>query len=128
MLDEPGTTAAREVWSSAERRTSSLLLYAETQAGLARAARTARLARASAEAARQLANGLWAEIARIDVSEAVVHRAGALAGKHALRAYDAVHLASYEEVADEDSVLVAADGALLAAARHRGLRTAPLGP
>jgi uncharacterized protein len=63
---------------------------------------------------------------RIEVTEDIVQRATDLAGVHGLRAYDAVHLASFEEIADEESVLVAADGALLTAAGQRGMRTAPL--
>ena len=53
-------------------------------------------------------------------------RAGALAQTHALRGYDAVHLASAASLADDEFVFVAADGDLSAAARAIGLVTAPV--
>lgn len=62
----------------------------------------------------------------LEVTDRLVTRAGELATTHALRGYDAVHLASFEEIAEPDGVLVAADGALLGAAAHRGFTTVPL--
>ncbi len=58
---------------------------------------------------------------------ALLRGAGDLAEEHGLRAYDAVHLASLEQIADAETVLVAADGDLPAAARARGFTTAQLG-
>ena len=50
----------------------------------------------------------------------------ALAERHGLRAYDAVHLASVDAVADEETLLVAADGAIVRAARAHGIATSAL--
>ena len=105
---------------------SSRLLYAESRAALARAVRAGRTTPRRAAAARSLVDDLWDEVTRIDVTEALVRRAGALSDAHGLRAYDAVHLASCESVGDETTVLVAADGPLLDAAREHGLSTAPV--
>ena len=66
---------------------------------------------------------LWGGIERVTVTAPLVQRAGDLAEEHGLRGYDAVHLASFEEVADAEAVLVAADGGLIAAARARGFAT-----
>jgi predicted nucleic acid-binding protein len=75
---------------------------------------------------RELIDDLWNEITRIDVTEALVQRAGDLCDRHGLRAYDAVHLASCESIGQDDVVLVAADGDLLVAAREHGVTTLPL--
>lgn len=76
--------------------------------------------------AKQRAEALWEAIDRVEPTIALLRRAGQLAEDHGLRAYDAVHLASVEAIADDETVLVAADGELLAAAHARGITTAPL--
>jgi predicted nucleic acid-binding protein len=62
----------------------------------------------------------------LGVTEQLARQAGTIAEAYVLRAYDAVHLASAVAVADDEFVLVAADGDLLAAARAIGLVTAPV--
>jgi hypothetical protein len=88
--------------------------------------RTGRATPGRAAAARALIDDLWNDVTRIDVTEQLVRRAGDLCERHGLRAYDAVHLASCESIAETSTVLVAADGDLLTAARERGLTTFPL--
>lgn len=73
--------------------------------------------------ARRRIEALWAAIDRIELTEAIARRAGDLAERYRLRAYDAVHLASVEQVADTDAVLVSADDELVEAARTMGLTT-----
>lgn len=77
-------------------------------------------------AAREQLELLWNAVDPVEVDGDVVARAGDLAEQHALRAYDALHLASAESVADSETVLVSADRELLAAARARGLATLDL--
>jgi uncharacterized protein len=55
-----------------------------------------------------------------------LHRAGDLAEAHALRGYDAIHLASAEAVANDETVVVTADPQFRAAADRIGLATANL--
>lgn len=76
--------------------------------------------------ARMLVDRLVEEADLLELSGALARRAGDLAEEHGLRVYDAVHLASVEEIADADAVLVAADGDLAEAARARGINTARL--
>ena len=52
--------------------------------------------------------------------------AGDLAETHALRGYDAVHLASALAIADDRTVMVTTDRHLRTAARNVGLATAKL--
>lgn len=125
-MPESGSGEAIALWEAAERVVSSPLLYPEARSALGRAARSQRLGRPEAARARALVERLWRDIDRVEVSEDVVREAGRLAETHALRAYDAVHLASARSVADDDLVLVAADRDLLAAARATALTTASL--
>jgi predicted nucleic acid-binding protein len=55
---------------------------------------------------------IYAELRVIAIDEPLARAAGELAGGHALRGYDAVHLASALAVEREDVVLVTWDGAL----------------
>lgn len=124
LVREPGTEAVADVWRAADRRASSMLLYPETRAALARARRMSRLDRGALKTARRALELLWAAVDRVPPTERLLARAGDIAEQHELRAYDAVHLASLEAIADVDTVFAAADGELLAAARSRGFMTA----
>jgi uncharacterized protein len=64
---------------------------------------------------------LYGQLDRIAIDETLVRRAGALAQEHALRGYDAVHLAGVERVAGEDTVLVSGDAELCADAHRLGI-------
>lgn len=94
-LEEPGRhELVRRAIEAADAVASSLLTYAEVQAGFARARREQRLtsarhARASSDFDRD-----WRNYAKIQATNRLVHLAGDLAQTHALKAYDAVHLAS----------------------------------
>ena len=123
VVDEPGRAEALELWQRAHRRLSSMLLYAEARAGLARAHRMQRIGGGRLRAAVDEVEAYCDEAILLDVTEDVTRRAGELAERHGLRAYDAVHLASIDAIADQETVLVAADGALVRAARNLGITT-----
>jgi hypothetical protein len=123
LVPEQGAAATAELWLVADRRVSSLLLYPEVRSALARAARANRLGRHQLAAARRRVEGLWAAVDRVELTEVLGRRAGDLSERFSLRAYDAVHLASVEQVGDPDTVLASADDSLLAAARALGFAT-----
>lgn len=125
-IDEPHTDEVRAAWDAARQRLSSQLLYVEARAAIARAVRLSRLGSREALAARALTELLWGGVERVAATPSLVQRAGDLAEEHGLRGYDAVHLASFEEIADERAVLVATDGDLVTAAMTRGFLTLPL--
>ncbi len=127
LVREDGTWEVATIWLAADRRVSSSLLYPEARAAVARAWRMSRFDRRDLGPARRRIETLWAAVDRIEPTAALLRGAGDLAEEHGLRAYDAVHLASLEQIADAETVLVAADGDLLAAARSRGFTTAQLG-
>jgi uncharacterized protein len=99
---------------------SSWLLVPESNAALARAVREGRLGPSGAWRAWDVLGGLVAEVEALDLDEAVAARAGELAASLGLRGADAVHLASYEVLEGEESMLVSADGTLAHAARTLG--------
>jgi predicted nucleic acid-binding protein len=127
LIDEAGTEAAGDAWDQALRVVSVRLARVETRAGLAQAARVGRISAAHLRASVRELDGLLAQLEFVDVDDDLVRRAGDLAESHALRAYDAVHLAAAVRVASEDLVVVAGDCALLTAAQSVGLAVAAVG-
>lgn len=126
LVDEPTTEAALQLFDRALRLVSSTLLYVETRAALAGAWRADRVDTAGL---RDAVDGFEAVYASIDVftpSPGIVRRAGELAEAHALRGYDAVHLASAEAIGVPELVVVASDRDLIRAATALGLATAAL--
>ncbi len=124
MVDEPGSDQAGALWDSAARVATSLLGYAEGRAALAAARRARRLtARSHARALAEF-EGRWSEVFRVGVDDGCVQAAGALAELHALRGYDAIHLASAIALGP-DVAVVTWDQALHTAAADEDLLVAP---
>ena len=116
VLDESGTEQAQELFAAATLIQSSRLLVPEAYAALARARRNRRFGPAGGARALDILRVLLAEVEALDVREALAERAGELALTLGLRGSDAVHLATYELIADRESMFVAADGDLARAA------------
>ena len=125
-MAEVGSAEAAATWDAADRRLSTRLLYVEARAALRVAVRERRFLARELDEVRAQLELLWDGVDPIEVDHAVVSRAGELADEHALRAYDAIHLASAEAVADDETWFVAADRALLEAAQNHGLATLTL--
>jgi uncharacterized protein len=126
LVEEPGTELAARMWDSADRVVSVRLARVEARAALAQGARIGRLTARQLASAKRSLDGLLVQLDQIDVDDDLTYRAADLAEAHALRAYDAVHLAASERLGANDGVLVAGDRVLLAAARDRGLLVASL--
>jgi uncharacterized protein len=126
VIAEPGSEQVIELWTSADQVVSSPLLYPESRAALAMAHRLGRLSPAEASAARTEFEALFADLALVNATVDLLRRAGDLAEIHALRGYDALHLASIEAIGDPETVMVTADHELKAAAADQGLATANL--
>lgn len=124
IIEEPGSERAGRLWDTAEQVSSVRLVYAEARAALAQAARLGRIT--ASELSRTVAalDDLYDQLALIEVDGTLVRRAGELAELHALRGYDAVHLAAAERVASDTTVVVSGDRELLAAAGTLGLAVA----
>ena len=122
-MPERGSSAVAAAWLRATRRVSSLVLYPEARAALARAERMRRIPSQELARVKRRVDEFWEAIDRIQLTAALAGRAGDLAEQNALRAYDAVHLASVASIADRETVLVAADAELIRAARAFGIAT-----
>lgn len=121
LVQEVGSERANLIWGDADRIVGVRFVYAEGRAALAVASRTGRISRAALRGAVQGLEHLYEQMDMVEISDAIVRRAGALAESHSLRGYDAVHLAAAETLLDEDAVLVAGDGPLCRAAASLGL-------
>lgn len=127
VVDERATAQCREHWLAADRLVSVVLTELEARAALAQASRAGRLTPADLRVAALAIDGLLAQVDVVAVDADLVRLAGDLAERHALRGYDAVHLAAASALADDDVVVVAGDRALVAAAAASGLATAAVG-
>ncbi len=128
IVAEAGSDLADQLWDAAQLKLASHLLYQEARAALAAAARAGRVdTRARRQAVRDL-DAVVASMQRIGVDETLAREAGELAQKHALRGYDAVHLATALSVSDPMLLVVTWDRDLAGAALARGHPVAPALP
>jgi predicted nucleic acid-binding protein len=124
-VPEIETASVQRFVDAAEVVASSSLAYVEARAAFARKRRERDL---SARDYRDLVQDFdhdWERYLIVDISDALVKFAGRLAEKHALRGYDAVHLASAVTVRKEGDRPVSFscfDARLLRAARREGLK------
>ncbi|MFP4148191.1 MAG: type II toxin-antitoxin system VapC family toxin [Nitriliruptoraceae bacterium] len=124
LVDEPGSERACRLWDVADNVVAVRLIYAEARAALAQATRLGRLAATDLATTVDALDGLYANLDLLEIDERLVRRAGELAQHHALRGYDAVHLAAAERLRDDATVMVAGDRDLCTAARTLGMAVA----
>ena len=116
VFDEPGSDVAGELWDRAEAVASSQLIYPEARAAAAAAQRGGRIDTRTLRAAVRTIDELCRELDVIGLDHALGRTAGELAERHALRGYDAVHLASATAIDDPDLVIATWDRELALAA------------
>lgn len=124
---ERGSAGVHRLVSQAAAVATSVVAYAEARAALARLLRERpRGRRRHRERVEQLDRD-WERYAKVELSPSVVRDAGTLAETHALRGFDAIHLASaksLEAVRADEVVFAAFDRRLAAAAHAAGLALA----
>jgi uncharacterized protein len=118
IVEESGSDVASRVWEAASHVVSVRLVYPEARAALAQASRVGRIPQGALPGAVEALEGLYGQLDLLEADERLVRRAGVLAEQHALRGYDAIHLAGAERLGQEGVVLVAGDRQLLAAGRE----------
>ncbi len=124
LVEEPGSEQAGRLWDASSRVVSVRLAYPEGRAALAQAQRESRITdRGLRQAVREF-DRLFDQLDIVEITPGLAHRAGELAEAHALRGYDAVHIAAAEQLLDNDLVVVAGDAAMLRAGQALGLATA----
>lgn len=100
---------------------ASVALLAESRAAIAAAHRGGRIDDRGQTEAVTTCERLWAEVDGLELTEQLARRAGELADAHALRGYDAIHLASAEAILDDGDVMVVSDTRLAEAAASIGI-------
>jgi predicted nucleic acid-binding protein len=120
LLAEPGAEEMRSLWRDADELLSAAVGFVEARSAIARRARGR-----TRERAREELSDRWAEVAAIDVDEALLRDAAFAADTYRLRALDAVHLAAAWASAEGSSVLASWDEELRRAAIASGLVVAP---
>jgi predicted nucleic acid-binding protein len=128
VLDEPGSATALELWSAATRVHSSQVAYPELRAAVAAAGRAGRFSARRLRAIVRAIDELDAEIDTIAVDEGLARHAGELAQRHALRGFDAIHLAAALSAHSDRLVVVTWDRGLADAANAAGCMVAPAEP
>jgi predicted nucleic acid-binding protein len=128
FVEEESSAQTRAMLMQAQAMGTGLLTRAELGAALARGARLGYFSESeSLEARKQLA-AVWHTWIHIGLDEKLVVRAEGLAWEHALRVYDAVHLAcalAWQEAVDTKVMLATFDQELWQAARDAGLESWP---
>jgi predicted nucleic acid-binding protein len=109
-----------ELWDRADLLVSSQLVYPEARAALAAAVRARRIDESTHVSAVATLEDLYAELRVIAIDEPLARHAGDLASEHALRGYDAVHLACALHLESRDILLATWDTAVNSAARATG--------
>lgn len=126
FLDEPGADAARDLWDQADLVTVGRIAYPEARAAFASAERGRRITASQRDDASSRLNRLWAQVQVIELDEPLAFSAGNLAESHALRGFDAVHLATAIALEDESLIVATWDEDLRTAALDAGLRITPV--
>lgn len=125
LIDEEGSAHAIDLWESADRVTACRIMYPEARAALAVAARTQRVTETELKWIKYRLQARWRQLEIIEVDADIAAASGDLAEVHALRGYDAVHLACGVVLDDESLAFASWDGELRQAAQQLGLRMAP---
>ena len=128
LVAEDGSDLADELWAASDLKIASHLVYPEASAALGSASRAGRIDKRSLRRAVSDLDAATSSMSLIGVDEALARKAGRLAQEHALRGYDAVHLATVLSGADRELVVVTWDGDLAGAALRCGYPVAPARP
>lgn len=100
-LSEEGSAEVLRLVESADVVSTSVVAFPEARSAFARLAREGALTPDEAASVRTAFLGDWETFLKIRALERVCRRAGDLAEEHALRGFDALHLASSLEILDQ---------------------------
>jgi predicted nucleic acid-binding protein len=125
VFEEDGSALADDLWNRAETVYSSQLVYPEARAAAAAANRAGRIDAARLRSAVEEIEALCDELAVLGVDAGLARDAGELAERHALRGFDAVHLAAALSIGDPGVLVATWDRALGDAAARLGRLVVP---
>jgi len=125
---EPDSEAVRQLVGVADVVATSILAYAEARAAFARKRREKGISDAAYASVKEALEQDWPSYFILSLAGQTVKTAGDLAEKHALRGFDAVHLASALDLRLSGASTIrflTADSRLRDAARAEGFETSP---
>lgn len=128
IINEVSSTACRRVWSSVERRVSSVVLWPESCSALAKAHRTGRLDDDSLRDAVERLERLIVQCELVNVGREAAESAASIALRFGLRGFDAVHVDAARRLHGDDFVAVTGDGQMASAWSRLGLTTINVTP
>ena len=122
--EEAGSGLVRQRVRDSDLIATSLVAYAEARSALARKSRSREISRPALTQCKKEFERDWLRLHRLPIDETLIRKAGQLAEEYALRALDALHLATADlmQITLRDAVTFACfDDALNKAAEARGL-------
>jgi uncharacterized protein len=126
LVDEPGTEEAQSAYHDADGIRTTAIAHVEATAALSRMRKGGRLTPTQLRRAIDDLESLWRGIDSHAVSDALLAKAAESARTHALRAYDAVHLAgALSFAAGEQLEFACWDKELRNAAKKHGFALLP---
>ena len=128
FIEEENSSQTRAMLGQAQAMGTGILTRAELGAALARGARLGYISELESLEARKRLAAVWHTWIHIVMDEKLAAVAEGLAWEHALRGYDAVHLASavaWQKAIDAKVLLATFDQELWQAARNAGLEIWP---
>lgn len=120
LIAEDGSETAARAWRASDARICAAVGLTEAVAAIARAQRLHRIDTDVASDLFGQLEQLWTGVSTLIIDDELAIKGAMMAVDHALRGYDAVHLAAAGTTA---ATFVGADTALLAAAAAIGLDT-----
>jgi predicted nucleic acid-binding protein len=126
LVNEPASDIARNAVNESASLSTSAITYVEATSALTRMQKGGRLSTAQIATALSSLNELGGDLFVHAVTDDIVFAASQAASKHALRAYDSLHLATALAFAKVESIAFACwDRELREAARIRGFTLVP---
>lgn len=125
VVEEEGSDLAATLWDGCDAAVSSRLAYPEVRAALAAAGRAHRLNTDGQRQAEATWEQYWAATRVVELTAAITAHAGQLAGEHALRGADAVHLASALAIGTADILFAVWDRRLRSGAEMADVQITP---
>ncbi len=125
LVEERGSGLAADLWDRCDAAASSRLAHVEVLAALAAANRNHLLTGEALLIAQRNWATIWSSVRPVELTEAVMAEAGALAAEHQLSGADAVHLASALAIRDAGVIAAVWDRRLHTGCEAAGLAVAP---
>lgn len=125
VVEEEDSDIAAALWDGCDAAVSSRLSYCEVRGALAAAGRDHRLDVDAQQQAETAWEEYWAAARPVELTETIAIHAGQLAGQHALRGADAVHLASALAVSVDELLFAAWDQRLRSGVKRAGIALVP---